>query len=398
MLRFLHTADWQVGKPFAWVGDSGKREALRRQRLETVRGLRRVIEQRHCAFVVVCGDLFDSATPDRSTVAALCSAVGELHVPVYAIPGNHDPGGPGSVWERDYLERERETLAPNLTIFTEPVVSIREDAVLLPCPLRRRHSFEDPTAWLRELPEGLPTDRPWIVLAHGSVQGFSSRGDSDAEGELNRLELAPLRGLGYDYMALGDWHGMKEIDPGSWYAGTPEQDRFARGDANRPGHVLSVTLEDHGSPVSVEPLRTGEIGWHDLAYRFTSDADLPDFEQKMRDLIATRTGRDLVRLTVEGSLSLHGEHAFAGMTESFAARLIDLRLSREVTIEPSTDELDNLLRRDDPLIASVAQQLREQLTKPDQAAAARAALRELYLQLARLDPGSQSERKESRCA
>ncbi len=40
-------------------------------------------------------------------------------------------------------------------------------------------------------------------------------------------------------MALGDWHGRKQIGPRTWYSGTPEPDAFQDND---PGHALIVAL------------------------------------------------------------------------------------------------------------------------------------------------------------
>lgn len=234
-MRFLHTADWQIGKPFQSLEDHAKREALRKQRFDTVRGLKALIDSEKLDFVVICGDLFDSSTPDAATVSSLCSAIGSLEVPVYAIPGNHDYGGPGCIWEQEFFLREQLQLAPNFHILLKPEPVVLENAVLLPCPLLRRHEGSDPTAWLRSEPEGLPSNLPRIVLAHGSTQGFSSSGDSDQDSAVNRIDLAQLPQGAYDYIALGDWHGMKEIAPGAWFSGTPEQDRFAKGGNNLPG-------------------------------------------------------------------------------------------------------------------------------------------------------------------
>ena len=212
-MRFLHTADWQIGKPFQSIGDHAKRESLRKQRLDTVTALKSLIETHELDFVVVCGDLFDSSTPDAATVSGLCSTVGSLEVPVYAIPGNHDHGGPGCIWEQEFFLREKEQLAPNFQILLKPEPVILQNAVLLPCPLLRRHESDDPTTWLRTEPEDLSKTLPSIVLAHGSTQGFSSSGESDSEASINRLDLERLPSSAYDYIALGDWHSSAQTQP-----------------------------------------------------------------------------------------------------------------------------------------------------------------------------------------
>lgn len=376
MIRFLHTADWQIGKPFQSISDSSKRERLRQQRLDTVRYLQTLIEEHQIDFVVVCGDLFDSSTPDAATVSALCSAIGHLKVPVYAIPGNHDHAGPGCIWEQAFFLREQRQLAPNLHLLLERKELVLDHAVLLPCPLLRRHESEDPSAWLRREPEGLPHSLPRIVLAHGSTQGFSSSGETDSESGINRIQLEHLPA--YDYIALGDWHGLKQIAPSAWYCGTPEQDRFAKGDANLPGHVLLVETDQSQQTPRVKSVQTGKITWHSLdPFSLAGDADLDFLESQLSTLLGGQTNCDLLQFEVSGTLSFSGLQRFEQLIEILRARLIRLDLEQEIRIEPSDEELNALTQRQDPLIASVARELRESLDKDP---LARESLRELQLQ------------------
>ena len=103
MIRFLHTADWQLGKPYARVSDPDKRARLRQQRLAAIGRLGAVAQQQGAAFVVVAGDLFDSHQPIKQDISAACSAIGALALPVLVIPGNHDHGGAGSLWQESYF-------------------------------------------------------------------------------------------------------------------------------------------------------------------------------------------------------------------------------------------------------------------------------------------------------
>jgi DNA repair exonuclease SbcCD nuclease subunit len=382
-MRFLHTADWQIGKPFQSIADNAKREALRKQRVDTIRGLRSTVESESLDFVVVCGDLFDSFTPDKATVSALCSAIGELKVPVYAIPGNHDHGGPGCIWEQSFFKREQEQLAPNFHILLKPEPLVLKTAVLLPCPLLRRHESVDPTAWLRSEPEGLPEDLPRIILAHGSTQGFSSSGESDSESAVNRIQIEQLAQSAYDYIALGDWHGMKKISEKAWFSGTPEQDRFAKGDGNQPAYALTVEIKGRSQPVQVNPVQTGKIGWHALApVQLNSDQDLDELELQLDTLLEKRTNSDLIKLDLTGALSFNGLEKFEALAESLAARLIRLNLDQNMQVEPSTEELDALSECQDPLIAQVARELRDSFSEDP---LARDALRELQLELRKVE-------------
>lgn len=378
MSKFLHTADWQIGKRFEKAESGSRQERLRQQRVETVRGLRALIEEAGLAFVVVCGDLFDSSTPEASTVSALCSAVGALEVPVYAIPGNHDHGGPGGVWDQAFFKRERAALAPNLHVLLnpEPVV-VEGHAVLFPCPLLRRHEANDPTAWLRIPPTGVPEDLPWIVLAHGSVQGFSSR--DAGSGGINQIDLDRLPHGVYDYIALGDWHGCKEILPAVWYSGTPEQDRFSKGAANRPGHVLTVEVPARGDRARITEVAVGNLGWHEWeAFSLNGDADLEVLERQLEERLAQRAGQDLVRLKLSGALSYAGLARLQNVRTGLEARHLRVDWEAAIRAEPTDDELRSLMARQDPLISTLATELHEQMTTDPYASE---LLRELYLQI-----------------
>lgn len=390
MVRFLHTADWQIGKPFQSIQDSSKREALRKQRIDTIRGFKSYIDEKKIDFVLVSGDLFDSFTPDKATVSALCSAMGSLEIPIYAIPGNHDHGGPGCIWEQDFFRKEQRELAPNFHILTEPTPLVVDSAVLLPCPLLRRQESSDPTAWLRTIPSDIPEHLPRIVLAHGSTQGFSSSGESDQDAALNQIDLAKLPQDAYDYIALGDWHGCKEVSSIAYYPGTPEQDRFAKGKQNLPGHILVVEIPDRGKEALVEKIYTGSIHWHSLGtITLNGDADLESFHHRMNELLANRTSQDLLQIQLDGALSFNGKDQLDELIERMHARLLDLRLEEHIHLEPSEAELSALRKRDDPLIVAVANSLYQSSIQQDseESELAQAALRELHLQLNDLRSG-----------
>jgi DNA repair exonuclease SbcCD nuclease subunit len=110
--RFLHTADWQLGKPFAGIADVQKRSLVQQERFAAIQRIGKVVDEYRAEFVLVAGDLFDSASVTKATVSMACSAIGRLGVPVLAIPGNHDHGGPGSIWQQVFFQRECASLAP----------------------------------------------------------------------------------------------------------------------------------------------------------------------------------------------------------------------------------------------------------------------------------------------
>jgi len=264
-VTFLHTADWQLGKPYGRVADPGNRAALQNERFECLRRIGREAADRQAAFVLVAGDLFDSPSPVNATVARACEAIGAMEVPVLVIPGNHDHGGPGSLWEQPFFQRQRAELAPNLRVLLTPEPVILDQAVVFPAPLLRRQQLADATLWIRSALDspGLPADLPRIVLAHGSVQGFESTQDDEDETAqgMNLIDLTRLPEDALDYLALGDWHGPKQGGAQAWYCGHPAIDRFpTTANLREPGPVP-------GTP-SLLAERSGRGRY--CAYRYTA--------------------------------------------------------------------------------------------------------------------------------
>jgi len=334
--------------------------------------------------VVVAGDLFDSPSPDRGVVSKGCAAIGRLGVPVYVIPGNHDHGGPGGPWEQPFFRQEHDALAPNLHVLLTPMPVAVGSAVLFPCPLLRRHESEDLTAWLRH-PGDLLTafaHNARIILAHGSIQGFVGTAGDDDGAAVNQLDLLALDPAHWDYVALGDWHGCKEISQNAWYSGTPEPDRFPRGIDYRAGQVLVVTAE-RGRPPVVKPVATGGIAWHVLEHHFQTDEDLSLLEAEYAHRIADRVGKDAVRLEVAGALGIQALDRLESLLATWQSRL--LRCDRRGHVALSATEADIILlteRTGDPLTARIATLLHERLDDPARRDVAEVALRELHLAIA----------------
>lgn len=388
MLRILHTADWQIGKPYGTVPDEQKRFRLQQERIAAVGRIRDLARLHQAQLVLVAGDLFDSPTPAAPAVLEVLEAIGEMEVPVLVIPGNHDHGAAGTVWHRDDFLRQQRQFAPNLQLLLERQPLLLDQAVILPCPLLRNQDSSDPSQWLQGFDwSQLPADRPRIVLAHGGVHGFGARDyDADEEAQAGANNLIDLEALPLDqidYIALGDWHNLKQVSDRAWYPGTPEPDRFDQGEGNQRGQVLLVEIQ-RGAVPAVSPQPTGRFRWHNLAFRFSGDDDLDRFERQLEERTAGRVARDLLRLEVSGSLSLAGHRRYQQLLDDLQQRLLRLRLKGECQQAPEAEELEQLTARsEDPLIAQVAQQLQHRLSRQtdagsDEAALIRTALCELF--------------------
>lgn len=370
MITFIHTADWQLGKPFSRVADEEKRTALRSERIAAVRRIGEIARAANAAFVVVAGDLFDSTQPTKSTISAACDAIASLGVPVYVIPGNHDHAGPGSVWEQPFFVSERRDRAPNLHILLEAKPVESDGSILLPCPLHRRQSLEDPTLWIRDLDTATFDDRPRIVIAHGSTVSFTQESDEEDGGrQPNLIELTKLPLAAIDYVALGDWHGFVQAGDKAWYSGSHETDRFPK-TGQTPGHV-AVVRASRGAPPAVEAHATGRTRWLTHAETFATDAGPESLKETLNHLVGNADrGLTLLKLSLSGSLGLAGHATLEQIVQSWAAGLLDLQLDRDVAVAPTREEIEALTQRaGDPLISSVARELREQIDRGGEDAA-----------------------------
>src|SRR5919201_6197052 len=85
-MRFLHTADWHVGKSLRGRSRAEEFAAA----LGEVVGIAR---QENVDAVLVAGDLYEHRSPAPEADALVFEALVRLHeagIPVVAIPGNHD--------------------------------------------------------------------------------------------------------------------------------------------------------------------------------------------------------------------------------------------------------------------------------------------------------------------
>ncbi len=63
MLRLIHTADWQLGKPYGRF-DSEVRAALSEARFDAIDAIGKAAVEHGAAHVLVAGDVFDTEGPE----------------------------------------------------------------------------------------------------------------------------------------------------------------------------------------------------------------------------------------------------------------------------------------------------------------------------------------------
>jgi DNA repair exonuclease SbcCD nuclease subunit len=246
---FIHTADWQIGKPFAGF-DGELPAALKAARIEAIERIAKAARDRNARHVVVAGDVWDQETPTEVTLAHTLQALQDHRdIQWWLLPGNHDPARPYGLWQR-VLQHAAATKNVHVLLQPEPVL-IDDNVYLLPAPWHSKNPGRDLTAWMDQA--STPDGAVRIGLAHGSTRDFGGETQDFSLIAADRAISAQL-----DYLALGDWHGVVKIDDRTWYSGTPEPDRFVQND---PGWCLGVTCEGSRSPPSVEKIATATYRW-----------------------------------------------------------------------------------------------------------------------------------------
>ncbi|MGO8846515.1 MAG: metallophosphoesterase [Methylocella sp.] len=300
-MRFIHTADWQIGKVFKQFG--AQEETLRQARLTVIERIGELARANRVRHILVAGDIYDYEAPNTITLRAPVERMKPFaDIQWHLLPGNHDPHRPEGVWDRVV----QLGLPAHIHVHLTPTpVPLSDGAFLLPAPLLRKTEFDDLTAWMDNAPT--PAGALRIGLAHGAVTNFSSDGEAS-----NPIDPARPAKAKLDYLALGDWHRTLQIGPAVWYAGTPEPDRAGR---QERGTALLVEISGPGAPVSVTPLTTGTYRWLTRTERLSDGSELADLDQRLRS--EQDLSRLILRLKLEGTLPL-AAHA------ELQRRLIDL--------------------------------------------------------------------------
>ncbi len=374
--RFIHSADWQIGKVFRFV-EGAEMGGLQLARLEAITRIGNLADEHDVSHVLVAGDVYDHATPSlhtRNQVVERMRAYNSVHW--HLLPGNHDPYQPNGLWD----QLRRRGLPDNIHPHTESAATVIEQdaAVLLAAPLQHRRTLNDPTAWMDDQVSEAHLVR--IGLAHGAVYGF----DTNEEQRANPIDPARTQLARLDYLALGDWHGELQVNERCWYSGTPETDSFqTRG----MGTALLVEIDGPSELPRVTPFPTGQYRWESLDERVENREDVDLLEHKLRNLNGD-LNHTLVDVKLSGALSLADLHRFEELiVEEAAAAFFHLRVDRgQLFPEPTDDDLDSI----DPggIVRAAADKLRGMVEAGgSDAELARAALHRLYIEHKKLESG-----------
>lgn len=317
--------------------------ALVEARYAAIEKLAQLAVDQECDAVLVAGDVFDVQAVSDRTIRRVFNATRAFKGPWILLPGNHDAALAESVWTR---ARRLDAVPDNIQLALDPGVILLEEQgiAILTAPLTQRHTYSDLTEDFseRETPGGYVR----IGLAHGSVQGVLPA-EVDATNPIapNRVELARL-----DYLALGDWHGTKKINPRTWYSGTPEPERFRNNDA---GYALVVNIPEPGAMPEVTSCETGRYRWHQWRETLSVPSDLDRLIERMQELPEA----SVLDIRLDGAITLEGlrrlDHALSLAEARFRSVVCD---RTALQLEPTEDDIAAL--HADGYLGEVIEELR----------------------------------------
>jgi DNA repair exonuclease SbcCD nuclease subunit len=280
--------------------------------------------------------VFESNLVAPRVVSRALEALRAVPVPVYLLPGNHDPLDAGSI----YSSRAFRSAKPDhVYVLDRPGPHLIADGVeIVAAPWTSKRPLSDLVAdAVRELPAD-GTVR--VVAGHGCVDVLGPDAHDPALVRLAELESALARGAVH-YVALGDRHSRTSVGGSGavWYSGTPEVTDYDEAD---PGQVLVVDVAA-GRPVEVTTHRVGTWTFLDLDRRLDGPDDLSLLDEALTAL--PDKDRTVARLALTGTLSLAERSRLDEVLDRQGQVFASLRLwdrRTDLAVFVSGDELTDL--------------------------------------------------------
>jgi DNA repair exonuclease SbcCD nuclease subunit len=339
-MRFVHTADWQLGMTRYFLnGEAQPRYSAARR--DAVAGLGRLAAEASAEFAVVAGDVFEHNQLAAREVSQSLEAMRAIGIPVYLLPGNHDPLDASSVYTSALFCAE---CPDNVTVLDRPGVhEIRPGLQLVAAPWTSKAPCADPVAAVLDDLAADGTVR--IVVGHGGVDIFVPDKDRPSLIRLAALEAAVARGAVH-YVALGDKHSRMQVGATGriWYSGSPEVTNYDDIESDS-GHVLVVDVDenDPAHPVDIEPHKVGRWRFVSLRRGVDNSRDIADLDINL-DLMADKE-RTVVRLALTGSLTVTDKAALDACLDKYARLFAALTLwekQSDIAVVPADGEFDEL--------------------------------------------------------
>lgn len=220
------------------------------------------------------GDLFEAEHVRRETILAVKERLSGVRAKVMIAPGNHDPAGPGSLWQGSFPAQ--------VHIFSGPWEALEVQGLTI-----HGYGFEAPA--LSENPfsqKRLPPGQH-LVVAHADLGSGRSA--------YAPVTAADIRELGALWVALGHIHRHMPF-PGGAYAGSPEPLGFD--ELGEHGYLVGE-IGEGGAKVSF--VSRARRTYHDLSFAYAGQTP-EELAARICEMIgAACSPDDFVRVKLEGA-------------------------------------------------------------------------------------------------
>lgn len=334
-VRFILSADWQLGMTRHFLeGEAQARFA--QARIDAIRSIGRLAAEQEALFIGVGGDVFETNQVDPRTVGRTLEALAEVPVPVFLLPGNHDPLDAGSVFRSPTFLRAK---PEHVTVLddSEPR-EVAPGVEIVGAPWFSKRPLHDLVGAVCDELEAEPGVRR-ILLAHGGTDEMVALG-SPAVIDVAGAEAAIADGR-IAFLGLGDRHSTTAVGGSGriWYPGAPEPTDY---DELDPGNALAVEIDEDGSTrVTLHKVGTWEFVYHSRAL------DGEDAIDELETWLADRGAKDrtIVKLALEGTISLTDHARLRDLLErnrELFAAVEEHERHTDLVVRPDDDDFADL--------------------------------------------------------
>ncbi|WP_366526734.1 exonuclease SbcCD subunit D [Ferrimicrobium sp.] len=333
--RILHTSDLQLGMTRRFF-DVQAQARYTDDQFGALRSLASIANQANCDAVVIAGDVFDAVQPRRSVVSRAVEALNEFQVPVFLLPGNHDPNSPEAIWTSWDLPSR---LSSQVTVLRDSTVHSLANGQLeiVGAPWTSRRPDRDLVAETLAGLEPPPQGTVRLLVGHGGVDAINPDPTNQNLIRLDQVEDAIERGI-IHYLALGDRHSSLEIGRTGrvWYSGAPLMTDF-REDVDSTNCALLVDVDV--AAIDIASVKVGQ--WCFLREEIEmSGMDLLDAIRARLTFQGDRS-RTALRFVITGTLNVAEQAELDEMLDQANDTFASVRLSEDhCNIALIVDEAD----------------------------------------------------------
>lgn len=304
-------------------------------RIDSLTEIGRIAAAEKAEFVIVAGDVFETNRVRPRTVGRALQAMASIPVPVFLLPGNHDPLDAATVYRSPTFLR---SVPPNVVVLeNHDPVDVREGVQVVGAPWMTKRPLLD---LVGSACDALVADRTQvrILVGHGAVDYMGEYHDPSTI-RLAAAEAAIADGK-VQYIALGDRHSTTQVGETGriWYAGSPEPTAHDETDA---GNVLVVDLDEGTCTVTPRPIGTWRFVSETIELDATSGPEA--LSNRLEDLPAKN--RSIVRLTLLGVVSLTQYTRLQQIIEEereVCASIEEWQPSSQLIVRPEDDDFLDL--------------------------------------------------------